>query len=192
VRVGVRMVVIGMCLSFVTLLGACGSKTAGTASPTPSPSKTLTMQVRAAAYFKALGPVANADEALSAKIAKLPARADATNAFSMAARIDSEYLPAVEQMQAELAAIKPPPSFRVAHARLEEVCALENDVLSFLRDALLRAVHTHTVEPGFSTEANRYVARLDKAMREYGIAVKAAAKRAGLKSADEALPHATR
>lgn len=187
-RVTVRMVVIGMCLLCVALLGACGSKPAGTATPTPSPSKTLTMQVRAATYFKTLMPVLNADQALWVKIAKLQARFGATNAFSLAARIDNEYLPAIEQVQARLAAVKPPPGFSVAHARLEVVCVIQNNFLSFLRDALVRAVHTHSVEPGFSAEGDRYLAQLKKAILKFGTALQAAGKGAHVKIPAELLP----
>jgi hypothetical protein len=38
------------------------------------------------------------------------------------------------------------------------------------------------MEPGFLTAADRHIARLEKAFREYGIAVRAAAKRSGVKA----------
>jgi hypothetical protein len=181
-RATVKLLVIGVCLSCAALLGACGSKAAGTASPTPSPLKTQTRQVQATAYLESLAPVLAADKALAKRFGKLSAQLGASNAFSMAAVIKNSYLPAIEKTQARLAAMKPPPGFRVAHARLEEACAEENNLLYFLWDGLQRAIYTHTVEPGFLTAANRHIARLGKAFREYGIAVRAAAKRAGVKA----------
>ena len=189
-RVTVRMVGIALCLSFVALLGACGSKPAGTAMPAPSPSKTQTIKLQAAAYFKSLAPVLKDNQALWVKFDKLPAQlGTATNAFSVAARINDSYLPAIEQIQARLAAIKPPPGFGVAHVRLEKTCAVENDLLYFLQDSLQRAVYTQTAPPGFLATANRHLARLRKAISEYGIAVRAAARRSGVKVPSRLVPH---
>jgi hypothetical protein len=179
-RAAVRMFVIVICLSPVALLGACGSKQPGAALPTPSPSETLTIQLRAGAYFETLLPILEADRTLLARLANMPARMSTTNAFSVAATIDGQYLPAVKQIEAQLAAIKPPPGFAVAHARLEKVCALEGDFLSFLRDAVLQALNTHTLDPGYVTEGNHYIARLKQAVNSYDHAVRAAAKRAGV------------
>jgi hypothetical protein len=181
-RVMVKLLVIGMCLSCVALLGACGSKQAGPAAPTSSPLKTQTRKLQATAYLTSLAPVLAADKALLKRFGKLPAQLGASDAFSMAVVIKNSYLPAIEQIQARLAAIKPPPGFRVAHARLEEACADENDLLYFLWDGLQGAIYTHTVEPGFLTAANRHITRLEKAFREWSIAIRAAAKRSGVKA----------
>ncbi len=180
-RVTVRVVVIGVCLSFVALLGACGSKPAATAASTTSMSITPTIKVQAAAYFKALGPVLNADRALWVRFAKIPTGLDTTNAFSLVARINNTYLPAIEQIQTRLAAIKPPPGFHGAHARLEKACAVQSDLLYFLQDSIQRMLYTRTADPSFSAKADRHMAQFKKALREYGIAVRAAAKRSGVK-----------
>jgi hypothetical protein len=180
-RVTVRVVVIGMCLTCVALLGACGAKQAGTATPAPSPLKTLTAKQRANAYFKALLPVSTADDALSAKLAKQMAQLKNSNGFSCAAWLENTYRPAMQQIKARLVAIKPPSGFTVAHARLVQAFTLESDSSAFLRDAIRRAVYTHTVDTGFLAEVDRYTARIKKLLRQYDVALKAAAKRAGVK-----------
>ena len=187
-RITVKLLVIGMCLSCVALLGACGSTSAGTAAPASSPAKTPTARAQATAYLKAIKPVVMADKALGERLGRFWNAVGATNAFSVAARIKESYLPALEQIQARLTAIKPPPGFRKVHARLEEVCAIENDMLNYCRDVLRRAVYTHTLEPGFSTKMNRYFSRGENAIREFGIALRAAAKGLGLKTPAQLLP----
>jgi len=181
-RVTIKLLVIGMCLSCLVLLGACGSKSTGTASPTPSPARTLTIKRQAAAYFKAMRPVIVAEKALAKKLAKFQGQLDIASAFSVAAMIKDSYLPAMQQIKAMLAAIKPPPWFRVAHSRLEKVCVDQSDFLYFLRDAIRRAIYTRTVEPGFSAKASRYLSRLRRDIHEFGIAFRAAAKRSHVKA----------
>ena len=180
-RVAVKVVIIGMCLAGVALVGACASKSTGTASSTPSPPK-LTPREQATAYFKQLTPVAKSHDAVSKKMKKLHlGLSSRDDAYSIAAAIKSSYLPAVEQVQGELAAVKPPPAFRAAHARLRKVIALEDDMLYFLWHALQDGVYAHTLESGFENKVERYIARLDKTGRKYNVAMRAAAKRAGVK-----------
>jgi hypothetical protein len=180
-RVAVKVVIIGICLSGVALAGACASKSTGTASPTPSPPK-LTPREQATVYFKQLTPVVKTHDAVGKKMNKLHiGLSDRDDAYSIAAAIKSTYLPAVEQVQGELAAVKPPPAFRAAHARLRKVIALEDDMLYFLWHALQDGVYAHTLEPGFENKAERYVARLDETARKYNVAMRAAAKGSGVK-----------
>jgi hypothetical protein len=182
VRVTVRTVVAGVGLSLLALLAACGSGSPGSASPAPPLPKAEATRLQITAYGKALRPVVKADEALWRKISRVQALVGSnTNAFSMAARIDDSYLPALVQIQTRLAAIKAPPGFRTVQARLEQVCSVQNDFLFFLQDSLRRALYTHTAQPGFPAAAQRYIARWKKAVREYDLAVRAAIKRSGVK-----------
>ena len=139
--------------------------------PPPRLPKAEATRLQITAYGKALRPVVKADEALWRKISRVQALVGSnTNAFSMAARIDDSYLPALVQIQTRLAAIKAPPGFRTVQARLEQVCSVQNDFLFFLQDSLRRALYTHTAQPGFAA-AQRYIARWKKAVREYDLAV---------------------
>ena len=181
-RVPARMLAVIVCLSFVALLGACGAKPSGTASPTSSPSITLTSKQRATAYCKALVPVFKEDRALWGKFKRFQTIVGTdTNAFSLAARINGSYLPAVEQMQARVAAITPPAGFRVAHGRLKKILAIENNVLYFVQDSLQRATYTQSFDlAAYRAQGDRYIARLKVACRQWVVALRAAVKRAGV------------
>jgi hypothetical protein len=180
VKVAFKLVVISMCLSCITLVGACGSKSGGSPSPAPAPP---TPQKQAAKYFKELAPVLKVDKALSKKTSKLTTMElkDRDDAYSVAAAIDGAFLPEIERAQEMLATIKPPPQFRVAHARLRQEWALAYDFLYFMSDSLRGAVFTQTVDPGFKAKGDRYVARARRVSREYDIAIRAGAKRSHVK-----------
>jgi hypothetical protein len=178
-NVTVRSIVVAACLSCVALLGACGSQPAGTASPSPTPPKTQTPKLQATAYLKAVTSTLNSNPKLWADSTKFMSRA--ANGFSVAAKINNSYLPALEQMQAALASMDPPPVFRVAHARIRQLCATMDDTLYYLQDAIRHAVFTAALPPAFSAAGRRYMARLKKETRESAAAIRTAARRSGVK-----------
>lgn len=182
VRVAFKLVVVGLCLSCITFVVACGSEPGGSPSPASTPSE-LSPQKQAARYFKELTPVLKVDKALSTKTSSLSeiGLQDLDDAYSVAAAIDSEFLPDIKRAQAMLATIKPPPQFRVAHARLRRMWVLTYGLLAFVSESLQQAVYTQTLPPGFEAKADRLAARLREAGRKYEAAMRAGAKRSHVK-----------
>lgn len=178
VRVAFKLVVVGLCLSCMTFVVGCGSDPGGSASPAATPSE-LSPQKQAAQYFKELTPVLKVDKALSKKMSAVAeiGLQDLDDAYSVAAGIESEFLPDIKQAQAMLATIKPPPRFRVAHARLRRMWALTYGLLTYMSDSLRQAVYTQTLPPGFEAKGDRLDARLREAGREYEAAMRAGARR---------------
>jgi hypothetical protein len=179
-RVTVRAIIVGACLGLVVLAGACGSKSAVTTSTTPAPAKTLTAKQQAIAYFKQLKPIARAEERAGKKLEETPL-SSYRNGFSAQARINNFALPVVKHMRTRLKAITPPPLFRVAHARLERECTILVNAFYDLQEAIEQAVFTGTVPPGFDAKFERYSHRLEKLDRQCDAAMRAAAKRSGVK-----------
>jgi hypothetical protein len=190
VKVASQLAVIGLCLSCVTLAGACTSGSTGVVSPSPLLPKTQTPQQRAVEYFKELTPVLQVDRALSKKTAKLTGMElnDLDDAFGVAGVIKSSYLPDIQRARQRLAAIEPPPEFRTAHRRLLRVWTGMYNALYFLQDSLRQAVFTHTLAPGFEAKGERFMAHLRTATREYGAAMRAAARRSHVKVPARLLP----
>ncbi len=179
-NVKVKWVVIAIvCLSCVALLGACGSQSGGSASPTPAPQTAQTAKQQAAAYLKALASTLKSDPKLWAASTKILHQS--ANGFSVAAQINNSLLPALEQIQAALARMDPPPAFRVAHARIRQLCATMNDTFYYLQAAIRGAVFTATVPPAYTATGRRYLARIKKESRESAAALRAAARRSGVK-----------
>ena len=89
--------------------------------------KALTAERQATTYLKALTTIMNSDPKLWRDSTKVMRQAG--NGFSVAAKINNSYLPALEQMQAALASMDPPPAFRVAHAHIRQFCATMNETL---------------------------------------------------------------
>jgi hypothetical protein len=173
-----KPVVVALCLSCLALLGACGSQPSRSASPSP-PQKAQTTKQQATAYLKAVSSTLNSDQGLWKDSTKFMRQAG--NGFSVAAMINNSLLPALEQMQATLAGMDPPPAFRVAHARIRQLCATTDDMFYYLQDAIRHAVFTATLPPAFSAAGRRYMARVKKETRESAAAIRTAARRSGVK-----------
>jgi hypothetical protein len=176
-RVAVRAVIIAVCLASLAFAGACGSKAAVTTSSTSAPAKKLSAQERYAAYLDALRPIIHADKRVWMKVKKVQTGLSTTNGFSLAARIDNDYLPAIQRLQARVAAITPPHGFREAHVRLKKALRAQYGFFHYIRDALNTAIYTHTMPADYSTRAHRRVARLKTTGHAFDAAVRAAAKR---------------
>jgi len=180
-RITFRIIAVATCLAALALVGACGSKPAATTTPAPVPVK-LTAKAQATAYCKALLPVYRSEWALVVKIRKARAIVTTSNAFSMAARFNDTFLPLSDQARTRLAAITPPPLFRVAQRRLARVFALQSDFIYYVQSELRRGNFTGTVDPAvFKAGMDRYVARIKADCRQWEAALRIALRRSGVR-----------